>query len=224
MSFLTPDFIFNMVTVLFSAACRSNGGNVDTVAEGIDCSVNAACDAEKQYTGSAKQQRYSRVVVAAECFNRIIVGIDVHCFYNNQIVVKRDYRIDQSNEYQHMEAGMERSHEDKELGEEACERRYSRKREQAQGHEERELGVCLIETVVFAYTYLAAVLFHRIDNRKCTEVGCKVYKKVEHQGCHALGSAGNYAEHEVACLRNCGERHESFDVVLAKCKEVGNGN
>lgn len=138
MSFLTPDFIFNMVTVLFSAACRSNGGNVDTVAEGIDCSVNAACDAEKQYTGSAKQQRYSRVVVAAECFNRIVVGIDVHCFYNNQIVVKRYYRIDQSNEYQQMEAGMERSHEDKELGEEACERRYSRKREQAQGHEDRK--------------------------------------------------------------------------------------
>ena len=127
MSFLTPDFIFYMVTVLFSAACRSNGGNVYAVAERIDCSVNAACDAEKQYTGGAKQQSHAGVVVAAECINRIVVGIDVHCFYNNQIVVKRDYRVDQCNEYQQMEAGMERCHEDKELGEEACKRRYSRK-------------------------------------------------------------------------------------------------
>ena len=78
-----------MVTVLFSAACRSNGGNVDTVAEGIDCSVNTACDAEKQYTGSAKQQRYSRVVVAAECGYRGVIALDVHGLDYEQIVVKR---------------------------------------------------------------------------------------------------------------------------------------
>ncbi len=63
------------------------------------------------------------IVVTAECCNRLVALVDVHCLYNLQIVIKRDDCIDKGNEYQQMETCIEGCHEDEELGEEAGKRR-----------------------------------------------------------------------------------------------------
>ena len=123
-----------------------------------------------------------------------------------------------------METCLESSHEDEELGEEAGERRDTCQGEQAKRHEERELGVGLVESVVVVDANLAGVLLNRGHHNEGAEVGGHVDEEVEHEGGHALRRAVHHAENEVTSLRNGGESHKALEVLLANGEEVGDGD
>ena len=123
-----------------------------------------------------------------------------------------------------METCLESGHEDEELGEEAGERRDTCQGEQAKRHEERELGVSLVESVVVVDANLAGVLLNRGHHNEGAEVGGHVDEEVEHEGGHALRRAVHHAENEVTCLRNGGEGHEALEVLLTNGEEVGDGD
>ena len=91
--------------------------------EVVDRVVNHARQAQNDDACRANQQAGTCVVVAAESSNGGIGRGDVHSFDNPQVIVKRNYRVDQCNEHQQMETAVEGCREDEELREEACERR-----------------------------------------------------------------------------------------------------
>ena len=80
--------------------------------------VEAAADTEEHDAYGAKGYGHLAAAIALECGQRIVVGLDVHCLDDEQVVVEADYRIDKGDE--HHEISEERTflccrHEDEEL-------------------------------------------------------------------------------------------------------------
>jgi len=70
-----------------------------TIREGIEVAVDATEDAEEQYTDDTNGKCRARIAITLESGNGLFAGIDVHRFHNEEIVVERNHRIDQSDEY-----------------------------------------------------------------------------------------------------------------------------
>ena len=98
-------------------------GGLKSVSKAVNVVVDAADKAEQDDTCRTDGEGSTRATVALESGDGIVVGLDVHGLDNHQVVVERDDRVDQGNEDQEMETGLEGCHEDEELGEETCKRR-----------------------------------------------------------------------------------------------------
>ena len=59
-----------------------------SVAEGIDVVVNDAGDAEEHDTCGADEECKAGIVVRTEGGNGRLVGLDVHCLYDEEVVVE----------------------------------------------------------------------------------------------------------------------------------------
>ena len=193
-----------------------------SVAESVDVVVDHAGNAEQDYASRTDGEGGTRSAVALEVGDGLLVGVDVHGLDNEQVVVQRDHGVDQCQEHEQVESSVEGCHEDEELREEACKRGNTSEGEEAEGHEEGQLGIGLVEPVVVVHTDFSAVLLNNMEHGESAEVGCHVDEEIEDEGGHALRSAAHDAEHEVACLRDGGEGHEALEIFLANGKEVGN--
>ena len=60
----------------------------NTVREGVKITVNATEDAEEHNTCYANGDGSARITVALESGNGVLVGIDVHRFHNEEVVVE----------------------------------------------------------------------------------------------------------------------------------------
>ena len=72
---------------------------LNTIRESVEVAVDATEDAEEQYTDNANRKCSARITVALESGAGILTRIDVHRFHNEEIVVERNHRVDQSDEY-----------------------------------------------------------------------------------------------------------------------------
>lgn len=117
-------------------------------------------------------------------------------------------------------------HEHEELREHAGERGDATKGEQGERHEEAQLGVGGIESIVVANLGLAAiVLLHHGDDGEHGHVGYHVDENVIDQcRCAHLPVVANSGQHDVASLRDGAESHEAFQFGLSDGKEVGDGD
>lgn len=66
----------------------------------VDVVINHSGKAQADDTYGAKEECSARVAITAEGNNRVLVLLDVHRLYNQQIVEQGDNRVDQSNEDQ----------------------------------------------------------------------------------------------------------------------------
>ena len=118
---------------------------------GEEVVVDARADAEEHDACGAKGEGNTGVDVGLERRQGRVARLDVHGLNDEQVVVQAHDGVDQS--YKDYEVGPEgtllgSSHEHEELREHTCERRNTGQREQGQRHEERQLGVGLVESVV----------------------------------------------------------------------------
>ena len=121
---------------------------------GEEVVVDAGAEAEEGDACGADGEGNTGVAIGLERRQGRVARLDVHGLDDEQIVVQTHDGVDQG--YEDYEVGPEgallgSSHKHKELGEHTCERRNTSQREQGQRHEERQLGVGLVETVVGAH-------------------------------------------------------------------------
>lgn len=190
----------------------------------VDIGVEPADDADEDYAHDAEGKAHTGVAVALESGYRLLVGLDIHGLDDEQIVVEGDDGVDQRDEHKDYEPGLEGGHKHEELAEEASKGRDARKTEQAERHEEGELGVGAVVAVVVADEELAATLLGDADDEEHAEVGGHIDEQVVNDGGEALRSGSHNAEHEVTGLADGGEGHESLQIVLAHREDVGQGD
>ena len=114
---------------------------LETEAEAVNIVIEHTTETEDDHTCEADGQGNASVGITLESGNRILIGVDVHGLHDQQVVVERDNRIGQGDEHQERIASVECCHEHEELREETSEGRNTSQREEAERHEERELGV-----------------------------------------------------------------------------------
>ena len=197
---------------------------LEAVTERVDVVVEHAAQTAHDDAGDAEEQGEAGVDVATEGGYGVVGRCDVHGLNDEQVVVERDDGVGQGDEHQQGVACVEGGHEHEELAEEACKWGYACQGEEAERHEEGQLGVGAVEAVVVGDVDLAAAFLHRGHDGEGTEVGNHVDQEVEHEGRHALRRAVHNSEHKIACLRNGREGHEALDVVLTDGEEVGHGD
>lgn len=134
---------------------RAQGGR-----EAFDVVVNATHQTEQHNTYYANAEGCIAIAIVFEGRERVVIGIDVHRLHDEQVVVERDHCVDQSHEHQPVSTGVEGSHEDKELREEAGKRGNTGEREQAQRHDEGLFRIRAVESVIVVHGNCAGVLFH----------------------------------------------------------------
>ena len=72
---------------------------LNTIRESVEIAVDATEDAKEQYTDDANGKCRARIAITLESGNGLLARIDVHRFHNEEIVVERNHRVDQSDEY-----------------------------------------------------------------------------------------------------------------------------
>ena len=160
---------------------------------------------------------------------------DVHCLDNLQIVVERDDGVDQGDEDHGVGPSAHRggdivpldtSHKDEELREHARKRGNAAQREEGERHEEAQLRIGGVETVVVADLRLATiVLLYHGDDGEDRHVGHHVDEDVvgEGGGTH-LPARAHGSQHDVASLGDGAEGHEPLELILSDGEEVGDGD
>ena len=126
---------------------RGGGGAVDPL-------VDAGADAEEEDAGGADGERPVDGGAIAESGQWVVLLGDVHGLDDEEVVVKGYYRVDEGDE--HYEVWPERGalvtangcHEDEEFREHTSEGRDASQGEEGQGHQQGQLRVGLVETVV----------------------------------------------------------------------------
>ena len=66
-------------------------------------SIDAACETNEDDAEHAHKDGDALAHMALECSNGLVVGVDKHCLYHKQIVVKRNNSVNQRNEHQHIQ-------------------------------------------------------------------------------------------------------------------------
>lgn len=197
---------------------------VAQIAQNINISVDTADNASENDTQGTDDDGNLAVGIAFEQGNWLITLHNIHGFDNEQIVVQGNNSVDQSYEHEYGKTCVKSCHEDEKFGEETCKGWYARQREQAECHNKRQFGVSLVKPVVVADVDFSAILFGDVDNEEDSKVGYHVNKEVVNQRCHALSCSSHDTKDQIASLAYGGESHESFDVILAYGKDVGNGD
>lgn len=194
------------------------------VAETVDVVVDDSGYSEQDDTERTDGQGGARRTVAAETVDGMLGGLDVHGLDDEQVVVERDDRVHQGDEYEQVEPGVEGGHEDEELREESGKRGNTGQGEEAERHEEGQLRVGAVQAVVVVDVDFPAVLLDDVDDGKGTEVGDHVDQQVEDERGHALCRSAHDGQYEVAGLADGGEGHEALEVLLPDGEEVGDGD
>ena len=197
---------------------------LQTERELVDTVIYHAGNAQHDDAGRAQQEADARVVIALEGNDGLVALVDVHGLHHAQVVVQGQHRVDQSDEHQQVEAAFEGCREDEELREEACEGRDACQGEQGQRHQEGQARVGGVQAIIVCQRYLARALHDDVDDREDAQVGEEVNQHVVNQRGHTHRRAGDDAQHDVACLRDAGEGHQSHQVLLAQGEEVGQGD
>ena len=154
--------------------------------EAFDIVVNATHQTEQNNAYYANAEGCIAIAIVFEGRERVVIGIDVHRLHDEQVVVERDHRVDQRHEHQPVPTGVEGGHEDEELREETCEGGNACQREQAERHDERELGIGAVKSIVIVNAYQTAVLLYDIITANAPMLASHIDEEIENHGCHAL--------------------------------------
>ena len=111
-----------------------------------------------------------------------------------------------------------------ELREEAGERRDTSQREQCQRHNEGQVRVCAVESVVSVAVGTSGLLFNDADDAEYCQVCNHIDCQVINQRGDTLSAVGQCAKHQITGLRDTTVSHESFHVFLQYGKEVSYGD
>ena len=65
-------------------------------------------------------------------------------------------------------------------------------------------------------------MLHNADDSEYCQVGCYIDKRIVHQRGDTHCGVAHHSKHDIACLRDGAERHESLELALADGEEVGN--
>ena len=123
-----------------------------------------------------------------------------------------------------MPTGVESRHEDKEFREETGKRRDTCKREQAQCHDEGLFRVRAVESVVVVHGKRTGVLLYGNQNGKGTEISHQINGEIEHQRSDTLRRSAHHGQHQITGLRDRGEGHETFQILLSDGEEVSHSD
>ena len=110
-------------------------------------SIDAACETNEDNAEHAHKDGDTLAHMALECSNGLVVGVDKHCLYHKQIVVKRNNSVNQRNEHQHIQCNrtaLQCRAEDEELAKESGKRWNTCQREHGKCHGKRQFRVSLI--------------------------------------------------------------------------------
>ena len=187
--------------------------------------IHTTHNTQQQDACHTNHQAQTHGTSVLESRNRLFVRCDEHGLDNQQVVIQRDDRINQSNEHNQVITAIEGCCKYEELAEEAGKRWNTCQREQGQGHDHGEFRIGLVEAVVIVTSQLAmGVVLYGCDYTEYAEVGHDINHHVVNQRSHALRSACQYGQHDVAGLRDTTECHEALQLALAHGKQVTDGD
>ena len=89
-------------------------------AQARQVAIYATCYTQDEYAGYADNESCTTIAVGLNGLDGIVVGVDKHCFYNQQVVVERDDCIEQCDEYENIESTVYSRSKYEELAEETC--------------------------------------------------------------------------------------------------------
>ena len=119
---------------------------------------------------------------------------------------------------------MDSRSKNEEFAEKSGKGRNSRQREHRQHHNDTQLGIGFVQTVIVVHSYFSTTTLNRRYHTECSQVGEYVHQHIVNQRSHTLCRTCYNTQHNISCLRDRRESQKAFQILLTNSEQVTHCN